>query len=295
MTTATETTGRRSSLRTAALGAAALSVAALPRGAPAQQATAPRGGSAPTDADILAFALNLEYLETEYYLMAARGAGLGPAELGGAAGPVRGGRKLAFSNPAFQRFAEELALNEAAHVRYLRGALGRGAVQRPPIDFEAGFAGVAQAAGLGPGFDPFGSEEAFFLGSMLFEDTGVTAYKGAAPLLRDKEILKAAAGITAVEAYHMGMTRSVLYRMGGRARAAAQAISDLRDRLDGPADLDQGVVLNGRANTVPSDGNGVAFSRTPQQVLRIVYGTDRSGVAGGGFFPSGFGGALRVT
>jgi hypothetical protein len=130
---------------------------------------------------------------------------------------------------------------------------------------------------------------------MLMEDVGVTAYHGAAPLLTSKANLDAAAGILAVEAYHMGMARSTLYRMGTAARNAANAISDARDRIDGPGDVDQGIVLNGRANIVPADADAKAFSRTPQQVLRIVYGTDQSGVSGGGIFPLGMNGKLRTT
>lgn len=86
----------------------------------------------------------------------------------------------------------------------------------------------------------------------------------------------------ALEAYHMGMARSTLYRMGTAARNAANAISDARDRLDGAPDLDQPIVLNGKANIVPADTDAKAFSRTPQQVLKIVYLTDKSGVSGGG-------------
>jgi hypothetical protein len=53
--------------------------------------------------------------------------------------------------------------------------------------------------------------------------------------------------------------------------------------------------MNGRANIVPSDSDGRAFARTPQQVLRIVYLTDRAGVSGGGIFPNGMNGTLRTT
>jgi hypothetical protein len=62
----------------------------------------------------------------------------------------------------------------------------------------------------------------FLLGGMLFEDVGVTAYAGAASVLKKKEFVEAAAGILAVEAYHMGMARSQLYEMGEKAQKAAQ-------------------------------------------------------------------------
>jgi hypothetical protein len=247
------------------------------------------------DEDIFQFALNLEYMETEYYLRATTGAGLGSADAGPDAGEVRGGRKVPFKSQAIGEFAEELAENELAHVRFYRKTLGDVAVSRPTIDFEGGFAKVAVAAGLGPDFDPFANDMNFLLGGMLFEDVGVTAYKAAAPLIEKKEFLEAAAGILAVEAYHMGMARSQLYIMGEKAQNAANAISNARDKLDGGTDLDQGVTRDGRANFVPSDANGIAFSRTPQQVLRIVYLADKDGVAGGGFYPKGMNGALRAT
>ena len=39
----------------------------------------------------------------------------------------------------------------------------------------------------------------------------------------------------------------------------------------------------------------MVFRRTPQEVLRIVYLTDKSGVESGGFYPKGMNGALKST
>jgi hypothetical protein len=53
-------------------------------------------------------------------------------------------------------------------------------------------------------------------------------------------------------------------------------ISDARDSLDGSSHDDQGIVMNARANIVPSDQNGIAFSRSAAQVLNVVYLTPRA-------------------
>ena len=248
-----------------------------------------------TDDDIFNFALNLETLETEYYMRGTMGHGLDAGDRGSNPGSVTGGRVVPWQNQDLREFMEEVANKELAHVRFYRRVLGSKAVNAPRIDLTEGFRAAAQAAGLGNNFDPFASEMNFFLGGMLMEDVGVTAYHGAAPLLASKTNLDAAACILAVEAYHMGMAVSTLYRMGTAARNAPNAISDARDRLDGPTDVDQGISMNGRANFVPSDADAKPFSRTPQQVLRIVYLTDKTGVTGGGIFPDGMNGAIRST
>jgi rubrerythrin len=250
---------------------------------------------APSDEDIFSFALNLEYMEAEFYRRALTGEGIDAKDAGSDAGKVTGGHAAKFKSKAIKEFVEEVANNELAHVRFYRKTLGEKAPSRPTIDFDAGFAAAAKAAGLGEKFDVFENDMTVLLGGMLFEDVGVTAYAGAAPLIKKKEFLEAAAGILAVEAYHMGMARSQLYEMGEAAWKAASGISDARDKLDGPEDKDQGIRLNGKANFVPSTADAIAFRRTPQEVLRIVYLTDKDGVTSGGFYPEGMNGAIKST
>lgn len=260
-----------------------------------------------TDADILNFALNLEYLEAQFYYFAATGSGLPSSLLGGTGtqGTVTGGRQVAFTDPLVALYAREIAADERAHVEFLRRAIGATAVAQPAIDIgtspTGAFSSAARAAGLiaaGQSFDPYSSDENFLLGAYIFEDVGVTAYKGASPLITNKTFLEAAAGILAAEAYHAGLVRTVLYRKGIDVPAlvdATEAISNARDSLDGPSDIDQGVRMRDNAsNIVPTDANGLAYSRTTGQVLNIAY-LNRMATDRGGFFPAGVNGSIRLS
>ena len=269
-----------------------------------------------TDADVLNFALNLEYLEAQFYLYAANGAGL-PAnqQTGtGAQGAVsltgpNPPRKVTFTDPIVSQYAQEIARDEAAHVAFLRTALGTAAVAQPALnisgDANGAFTAAARAAKVVPAdgiFDPYADDNSFLLGAYIFEDVGVTAYKGASPLISNRTFLEAAAGILAVEAYHAAIVRTTLYGKGVQTpalRTAADQISDARDSLDGATDLDQGISPTNvggqlRSNIVPLDADGIPFSRTTGQVLNIVYLT-RAAATMGGFFPAGVNGTIRSS
>ncbi|MGH6835452.1 MAG: ferritin-like domain-containing protein [Methylocella sp.] len=249
--------------------------------------------AAVTDADILNFALNLEYLEAEYYLRAVTGRGLPSNDTTGLGthGKVIGDSKVPFESSALQQYAQEIARDEEAHVLFLRSALGSLAVAEPQIDLKTSFATLARAAGIidaDDTFDPFQSQRNFLLGAFIFEDVGVTAYHGAAPLLSNKAYLSAAAGVLAVEAYHASLVRTLLFQR--ELFEPVQKISNLRAKLSGAND-DQGILLNGVANIVPADQNAIAFSRTTSQVLNIVYGGVNPDF--GLFFPNGVNGATN--
>ncbi len=272
----------------AAIGAIAASTAIPLTEAVAQQA------ESSTDIDLFNFALNLEYLETDFYL---RGLGMTVDGVFGTSfgAPVKGGRKVQFSSPAREGMIKNIAGNEVAHIRFVRAITGSQAAQRPPIDMDAGFAAVTAAAGLS-NFDPFASEMDFFIGGMLFEDVGVSVLKGSARKLKSLTLRESAAGLLGSEGYHMGAIRSVIYKMGDTWRSRAAAISEFRDRLDGPQDLDQPPVKIGNmANIAPANENGIALGRTPEHALNIIYGNPARGIMAGGFYPEGFNGRIRST
>ena len=271
--------------------------------------TALQAQTAPTDADVLNFALNLEYLEAQFYYYASYGTGIPAANLTGTGtqGAViaTGAGAVPFTDTAVRAYAREIADDELQHVIFLRTALAAAAVSSPAIDISAtptsAFSNAARAAGLigtGATFNPYADDNSFLLGAFIFEDVGVTAYKGASPLITNKTFLEAAAGILAVEAYHAAIVRTTLYGKG--LTAPTEAISNARDSLDGTTDLDQGTAnvpdASGlpTSNIVPLDANGLAFSRTTGQVLNIVY-LNRASVTMGGFFPAGVNGTIRAS
>ena len=135
-----------------------------------RRALAQGGGN---DVDILNFALTLEYLEAAFYEQ-----GVKTAKLGGEAKQV----------------AEEIGANEQAHVDALSSAisdLGGSPVEAPAVDFGSAV----------------NSESAFLKLAQTLEDTGVSAYNGAGPMIKSKELLATAGTIVQVEARHAARVR----------------------------------------------------------------------------------------
>lgn len=265
--------------------------------------------------DILNFALNLEYLEAEYYLRATTGAGLADSEITGVGGSkagrdahtqvtpgaVTGGTRVNFASPTVAQLAADIAADEHAHVLLLRSVLGNRAVARPTIDLSASFTAAAVAAGLitqGQTFDPFADDDSFLLGAFVFEDVGVTAYHGAATHIGDGDVLQAAAGLLGTEAYHAGAVRAFLGIRGQTAPSdlsIANGISSLRAHADGSGGNGNDAPLtdsNGALVIAANDANGLVYARTLNQVLSIVYLGGAAGT-GGGFFPNAMNGAIQ--
>ncbi|WP_348766319.1 ferritin-like domain-containing protein [uncultured Salinisphaera sp.] len=296
--------------------------------------------NAPSDAAVLQFALNLEYLEAEYYLGAVTGSGLQASDTSGSDGGMPAGTVTFPQQGAVNftgegligRYAAEIASDELDHVQFLRSGLSQagGLIARPTINLSSSFDFAATAALRGAGvigsgatatFNPYASPLGFLIGAFIFEDVGVTAYKGGAQFLRNRDFLTAAAGILSVEGYHAGLVRTILTARAEDGEtvtfntsegdqtlplgAVINAISGARDSLDGEDDLDQGITGDGvnsvsiygmnydATNIVPTDGSGITFSRTPAQIHNIAYLTPNSvspmanNVPSTSFFPEG--------
>ena len=267
------------------LAAAATGVAVAARTVPAQAQTV-------TDADILNFTLNFEYLGSEFYLHALFGTGLAGSDITGVGtqGTVSAGGPTPFRSAAIAQYAQRFAVDELGHVRFIRSILGSAAIAEPTINLSTAWTTLAIAAGLiqpGQTFSPYNDDVSFLLGAYVLEDVCVTALAGAAALLTDPNNIEGAAGLLGVEAYQAGTIRTLLANLG--AGAATDAISALRASLSGVGD--QGTSIPGLAyNAVNADTQSLAFRRTPAQILQIAYG---GRVNGNGFFPNFVNGNIR--
>ena len=135
------------------------------------QAMAQGGGG---DVEILNFALTLEFLEAAYYEQALA--------------------KTTLSSET-KSLATEIQQNEAEHVEALQATikqLGGKPVKAPGVDFGKAFA----------------NEKSFLELAQTFEDTGVSAYNGAATEIQSKEVLGAAGSIVQIEARHAAAIRA---------------------------------------------------------------------------------------
>jgi Ferritin-like domain len=208
-----------------------------------------------TDADILNFALNLEYLEANFYYLAAFGTTIDVANSAstaagapvitlsgtvGTAGTVTGGSQVPFATIEVGSYATETAVEEGKHVKLLLGALGSAAVAQPAINLGSSFGTLAAAAKIpnGASFTPYDNDDDFLVGAYVFEDVGVTAYHGAASLLTQSSNLTTAAGILAVEAYHAGLIRTSINYIdpdGTSIAGYTNLISTLRASLSSAA------------------------------------------------------------
>jgi len=232
--------------------------------------------ASPTPTDIVQFALNLEYLESEFYSIATTGKYISELGIGtsgsGASGPTTGGKQVTFSDFLHAAYvAYELGEKERAHVTLLRSALSSAGVTpiaKPEIDLDA--------AGIG-----FSDENSFLLLSRMFEDVGLSAYAGAAqlPSFASSPYLPTAARIIAQEAENVAIVRIAIASIGLPTK-----------QMDG---VDIIPPPSGRLYTSTND-NGLCELRTPGQVLYLVYGNKQNATSGG-FFPNGVNGVLRTS
>jgi rubrerythrin len=126
------------------------------------------------DIGILNFALTLEYLEAAFYNQAT-------ANL------------TAQLDARTAKFLKVVTLDENAHVKALRKALGHKAVKKPKFNFKTATTDVAT----------------FKATAQALENTGVHAYLGQVGNVKSKKVLAAAGSIVTIEARHASVINEI--------------------------------------------------------------------------------------
>ncbi len=231
--------------------------------------------STPSVVDVLNFALNLEYLEANFYLIASTGTGLTATQRGN--GPAVTGftTKLALDAPTLA-VCQALAQDEVNHITALKStvtSLGGTPIAQPAINLAANGTITTQAQ--------------FLAAARQFTALGGSAYVGGAQLLvSNAAVLTAAGQILGAEGQHAGSLAYLCVNQG--------VVSPMIDAQDvSPTATNYFTVDAARA---------LSPLRTAPQVLGVAYGvstratvTPPSGITMGGFFPSGVNGNVKST
>ncbi len=226
-------------------------------------------------ADVLNFALNLEYLEANFYLYASTGTGLS-SSLNGNGAAVQGAPGKLPLDANTLAVCQALALDEVNHIAGLRSAitsLGGTPIAQPVINLAANGTITTQAQ--------------FLAAARQFTALGGSAYVGGAQLLvSNAAVLTTASQILGAEGQHAGVLAYLCVTQG----------------INSPA-IDAQDVPPTATNYITVDAvHALSPLRSPAQVLGVAYRastaattTPPTGVTMGGFFPSGFNGTVKST
>ncbi|XP_022760931.1 desiccation-related protein PCC13-62-like [Durio zibethinus] len=262
------------------------------------------------DVNLLEFPLNLEYLEAEFFLYGALGHGLdkvAPYLAQGGPSPI--GAKKANLDALTKDVVLQFAYQEVGHLKAIKKTVK--GFPRPQLDLSASsFAKVIDHAfgkPLVPPFDPYANSINYLIASYLIPYVGLTGYVGANPKLQGAVSKRLVAGLLGVESGQDAVIRGLLYekalvKVSPYQTSVAEftgRISELRNRLGHAGRKDEGLIVprtwgaEGKVigNVLAGDQFSVAFDRSPEEILRIVYGSGNESIPGG-FYPKGANGHI---
>lgn len=257
------------------------------------------------DVDLLEFPLNLEYLEAEFFLWGALGYGLDKIEPGLAqGGPPPTGASIAKLDPFTKDVITQFAYQEVGHLKAIKNAVP--GFPRPCLDLRAAQFGNVMNKAIGralmPPFNPYANSINYLIASYLIPYVGLTGYVGANSKLQDPASKRLVAGLLAVESGQDAVIRAILYEVaeeevkpyGITVAEFTDKISVLRNNLGKMGVKDEGLVVplmlgaegKVRGNVLAGNNFSIGYERTPEEILRIVYGSGNERVPGG-FYPKG--------
>ncbi|KAK6144027.1 hypothetical protein DH2020_020847 [Rehmannia glutinosa] len=163
---------------------------------------------------------------------------------------------------------------------------------------------------LEPPFDPYANDINYLLASYVIPYVGLTGYVGANPKLQSPTSRKLVAGLLGVESGQDAVLRALLYERafakvypyGITVAEFTNKISSLRNKLGKRGLKDEGLIvepIQGAEGKIPGnvlvgDQYSLSFGRTPEEILRIVYGTGKEDKPGG-FYPEGGDGKIAKS
>ncbi|KAJ3683729.1 hypothetical protein LUZ60_013956 [Juncus effusus] len=264
----------------------------------------------PYDKPPFHFALNLEFTEAEWFLHGALGVGLNEIAPGlsfGGPPPIDG--KKANLDELTQQIIEEFGYQEVGHVRYIESVFGP--IPRPLIDLSkenwARLMDMAFGYKLEPPFDPYCDSLHYMVATYMLPYVGINGYTGTNPNLDGYYSKRALAGLLGVESAQDAVIREYLFERKEKIvepynKTVAEftvRISDLRNRLAMCGVKDEGLIvprvlgaeMRICTNVISANENSVTYSRTPREILRIMYLTGDEHIPGG-FWPGGGNGEI---
>nr|GMD81594.1 desiccation-related protein PCC13-62-like [Ipomoea batatas] len=273
------------------------------------------GSKLPTgDLNLLEFPLNLEYLEAEFFLWGAFGYGLDKlAPNLSSNGPSPVGAKAAKLSPLVKDIIAQFGYQEVGHLRAIKKTVP--GFPRPLLNLSAeAFATVVNDAfgkPLSPAFDPYANDINYLIASYLVPYVGLTGYVGANAKLTTQTAKRLVAGLLGVESGQDAVLRTLLYEhakeevapYGITVAEFTNRFSDLRNNLGNKGFIkDEGLIVKERdgaegkisGNILAGDEYSVAYDRSPEEILRIVYGSGEERKPGG-FFPKGAHGKIAES
>ncbi|OIT35793.1 PREDICTED: desiccation-related protein PCC13-62-like isoform X1 [Nicotiana attenuata] len=266
-----------------------------------------------SDVDLLEFPLNLEYMEAEFFLWGSFGHGLdsfAPELADGGPSPI--GATIAKLSPLIRDVIAQFGFQEVGHVRAMKNTVE--GFPRPLLNLsKEAFATVMNDAfghQLEPLFNPYANDINYLLASYVIPYIGLTGYVGANPKLHSPTAKRLRAGLLGVESGQDAVLRALLYERG-RANVEpygitvaefANRISELRNKLGRHGLKDEGLKVKPtvgaerkiRGNILAGDKYSLSYDRTPEEILRIVYGSGNEKKPGG-FYPKGAEGRIAKS
>ncbi|KAG6535067.1 hypothetical protein ZIOFF_000021 [Zingiber officinale] len=229
----------------------------------------------PGEKDLFQFAQNFEFLEGEFFMFGALGYG-------------------------YDTVAPGMAVKNEF-----------GGIPRPLLNLSDGvFADIMNDAfgyNLNPPFDPYNDTLKYLIAAYVIPYVGVVTAVGANPSVRGYESKRLLAGLLAVEAGQDAIIRTLLYERKYElvppynitVAEFTIKISELRNRLAMCGVKDEGLIVpmplgaEGKltTNILSADNDSLAYQRTPNEALRVLYLTG-SECQPGGFFPQGANGKI---